>query len=183
MWGRDIRVVVVPSVLAFAFLGPSTQLYCSPASSDFLPLAIWIASTVSAMCFVQDKFSSPAWSSVLAATALAASTTVNAVVTGLIVFKLFKVFQEVKAAASDEQILGTTGGSTLRAIMFVLIESAMPLFFIQLARFVATTISRNNLDSADKVIYLIDHAHNMLNVISSSDIFTYHFQVTDHVPD
>ena len=107
----------------------------------------------------------------MSAVALAASMTVNALSTGLIVFRLFKVFREVKAATSDEQILGTTGGSTLRAIMFVLIESAMALFFIQLARFITINVSWKNLDSANNALYIIFHVHDMLNVIIRSDIF------------
>ena len=59
--------------------------------------------------------------------------TMNALVTGLIMFRIFKVFQEVKTATADNQNLGVTGGSTLRCVMSIIIESGMALFSIQLA--------------------------------------------------
>jgi hypothetical protein len=73
---------------------------------------------------------------------------VNALVTGLIVFKIRKVFVEVQqvyastsTSESDEQTLGSTGGgggstSKLQHIIFVIIESGMSLLAIQLVRFV-----------------------------------------------
>ena len=59
--------------------------------------------------------------------------TMNALVTGLIMFRIFKVFQEVKTATADNQNLGVTGGSTLWCVMSIIIESGMALFSIQLA--------------------------------------------------
>ena len=62
---------------------------------------------------------------------------VNALVTGLIVFKILKVFLEVKATTTSiERTLGTTGGTKLRRVIFILIESGMTLLAVQLARFV-----------------------------------------------
>ena len=97
---------------------------------------------------------------------LAVSMTVNALVTGLIVFRVFKVFQEVKGI-SNEQILGATGRSTLRPIIFILIESGMALFSIQLARLVAGSLTT---DGAIKSYNLIVGIHEMLNVSIGSDI-------------
>ena len=66
-------------------------------------------------------------------TALTASMAVNALVTGLIVFKILKVFLEVSPILA-ELTLDSTGGSKLRHIIFVIIESGMMLFAIQVIR-------------------------------------------------
>jgi len=67
------------------------------------------------------------------------SMAVNTVVTGLIVFRILKVFLQVKAATtSTERALGSGGGTPLRHIIFVIIESGMALFAIQLVRLVIT---------------------------------------------
>ena len=89
--------------------------------------------------------------------------TVNALVTGLIVFRVFKVFQKVDTSTADDKILGVTGGSTLRRVMFIIIESGMVLFAIQLARLVATiaTTDAVGTDANDFIIGI----HEMLNVI------------------
>jgi hypothetical protein len=67
---------------------------------------------------------------------------VNTLVTGLIVFRIFKVFWEVKAATTSvERTLGTTGGTKLRHVIFIIIESGMALFAVQLLRFVLYNLS------------------------------------------
>jgi len=91
---------------------------------------------------------------------LALSMTVNALVTGLIVFRIIKVFQEVKTACTvDGQILGVTGGGTLRRVIFVLIESGMALFSIQLVRLVVTIVIT---EPANHAGYLISSTHKMI---------------------
>ena len=111
---------------------------------------------------MQGDLSVPVWCEILVGAGLGISMTVNALATGLIVFRLFKVFREVRAA-SNERIFGATGGNTLRAIIFILIESGMALFSIQFARFVIILVDRN------KGLWdgypLIVSAHEMLNVI------------------
>ena len=81
------------------------------------------------------------WGMTLTLTALAASMAVNTLVTGLIVFKILKVFLEVervkREATSVERTLGSlssSGGTKLRHVLFVIIESGMALFAIQLVR-------------------------------------------------
>ena len=67
------------------------------------------------------------------------SIAVNALVTGLIVFKIVKVFLEVKDTTTSVERtlgLGSTGGTKLRHVIFVIIESAMALFAIQIIRLV-----------------------------------------------
>ena len=94
----------------------------------------------------------------MAIAGLALSMTVNALVTGLIAFRIFKVFQEVKTTA--DEISGVTGGSTLRRVIFIIIESGMALFSIQLARLVITIVGAGYAG-----IYLISGIHGILNVI------------------
>lgn len=90
------------------------------------------------------------------------SMIVNAMVMSLIVFRILRVFQEIK---SEERILGTTSGGTLRSIIFVLVESGMILFSIQLARLVvAGFVARTNSVDATNTYSLIIGIHEMLNV-------------------
>src|SRR5882757_438584 len=101
---------------------------------------MWIAST-STLIIEQGELNQTEWGNILALTGLTASMTVNALVTGLIVFRIFKVFREVKrVTTSDETSLGITasGGRKLQSIIFIIIESGMALFAIQLARLVVS---------------------------------------------
>ena len=85
--------------------------------------------------------------------------TVNALVTGLIVFNLFKVF---------EKHLGIVGGSRTASIMFVIIESGMALFTIQWARLaISATYATSQTDAEYVVLELVVYIHEMLNVIMS----------------
>ena len=92
--------------------------------------------------------------------------TVNALATGLIVFKICKMFREVKTTP-DYQYLGLTGGSKIRRIIFILIESGMALFSIQLARLVLSIIGT---DAAYATYCPIACIHQMLNVSTRSAI-------------
>ena len=96
---------------------------------------------------------------------------VNALVTGLIVFKILKVFLEVKATlTSVEQTLGSTGGTILRHVIFIIIESGMALFAIQLVRVVLFILEESEMLSynSQNSIYLVIGIHQMLNVIMRS---------------
>ena len=163
MWGYSIRVVIVPSFLAFTFLGPLIYLH-SPTDFNLWILVIWIAGGTASITIAQGSVSALIWAIILTVTGLALSMIVNALVTGLIVFRIFKVFQEVKACTADDQILGVTGGSTLRRVIFILIESGAALFSIQLARLVVT-IWCDHMGASHNGFYLIGGIHEMLNVI------------------
>ena len=106
---------------------------------------------------------------------------VNALVTGLIVFRISKVFREVKSVTTpDEKSLGVTGGGKLRSVIFVIIESGMTLFAIQLARLVFSILGvQTGAESNLNALVLITSIHGMLNVITSSVIVTLYF--TDNV--
>ena len=125
---------------------------------------MWIASG-GANFIVQDSVDATKWGDILVLTGLTASMSVNALVTGLIVFRIFKVFREVKrVTTSDEISLGITGGRKLRSIIFIIIESGMALFSIQLARLVLALLNLST--TAENVAYqFFASIHEMLNVI------------------
>ena len=103
---------------------------------------------------------------------------VNALVTGLIVFKILKVFLQVRATTgpagpgmiagetSVQRTLSSTGGNTkLQHIIFVIIESAMALFAIQLIRVVFTFFTSSTIFRVSDFIIVVQQ---MLNVIIRS---------------
>ena len=77
------------------------------------------------------------WGNTLGIASLATSMAVNALVTGMVVFKILKVFLEVNPILV-KPTLGSTGGATskLQHIIFAIIESGMMLFTIQVIRLV-----------------------------------------------
>ena len=115
---------------------------------------------------------------------------VNALVTSLIVFKILEVFLEVKATLV-ERTFGSlsstvTGGTKLQHIIFVIIESGMALFAIQLVRVMLTILTNGpvaleaestSVNIAWKFVIVI---HEMLNVIIRS-IHFYSFCFTDDI--
>jgi len=127
-------------------------------------LVVWLVG-LSAEYIAQNNLLAPDWSNDLALTCLGMSMTVNALATGLIVFRIIKVFQEVKAT-SDDQTLGFTHGSKLRSIILIIIESGMALLSIQLARLIITILGLETNDSGyEDAVQLIICIHQQLNVI------------------
>ncbi|KAF8814281.1 hypothetical protein BYT27DRAFT_7179604, partial [Phlegmacium glaucopus] len=110
VWGCNIRVVILPSILAVAYL------------------VIWLVSG-SFQSILSGQVVQPYWAYRVGLAALSMSMTVNALVTFLIVFKIFRVYREIKST-SDDQSLGATAGSKIRAVIFIIIESGMILFSI-----------------------------------------------------
>ena len=90
--------------------------------------------------------------------------TVNALVSVLIVFRIFKVFQQIKPSSDERRLetLGATGGRKLYSIMSIIIESGMILFSIQLAGFVLSTV---NTADAFYAYWMIVPIHEIFNVI------------------
>jgi hypothetical protein len=140
---------------------------------------MWWVAGIDAFSIRQGGISLNLWTGPVVLTSLAVSMTVNALVTGLIVFRIFKVFREVKGVTtSDEISLGVTAGSKIRSIMFIIIESGMALFVIQLVRLAISTqlpFTHGVSDAYTLIVVL----YQMLNVIISSVIATLHF--TDNV--
>ena len=179
VWGCNIRVVVIPSILSIAYLGRSIYLDSLADSLDLLSLVMWWAAGIGAFSIRQGRIHVNLWTSPLVLTSLIVSLTVNALVTGLIVFKIFEVYREVKDnTISDEKSLGVTAGSKLRSVMFVIIESGMALFVIQLVRLAIST-QLPFTDAVSDAYTLIVVLYEMINVIISSVIATLHF--TDDV--
>ena len=75
------------------------------------------------------------WPNTVFLTGFAASMAVNALMTGMIVFRILKA-TGVEPTTSVERTLGSTEGNKFRHIMFIIIESGMALFAIQLVRVV-----------------------------------------------
>jgi hypothetical protein len=101
--------------------------------------------------------------------------TVNALVTGLIVFKILKIFREVRVT-SDKGALSRTGGAQIWSIIFIMIESGMVLIFIQLARVVVSIVIT---DAARDAFELLAGIHQIFNVITISVSVPFYF--TDNV--
>ena len=125
------------------------------------------------------------WGNALILTGLSASMVVNALVTGLIVFKILKVFLEVKPT-SIEQTLGSMNSSgvpKLRHIIFIIVESGMALFAIQLVRVVIMSLvqfqeaqtPQSTLFGLDVVIAI----HEMFNVIITRSVLVFYFFTDD----
>ena len=107
-------------------------------------------------------------------TSFAASMAVNTMVTGLIVFRILKVYLEVKPT-SVERTLGTAGSIKFRPIIFVLIESGMALFTIQLVRVVIVILPVQLTQPAISGLNLVIGINQMFNVIIKSVHFDYYF--------
>ena len=111
---------------------------------------------------------------------------VTPLATGLIVFKILKVFLEV-TPTSVERTLGSfssTGVPKLRHILFIIIESGMALFAIQVVRLVISSVVESQLGPTPPSLLiamsLVITIHQALNVIINLFIF-YFFWFTDDV--
>ncbi|KAF8799440.1 hypothetical protein BYT27DRAFT_7217735 [Phlegmacium glaucopus] len=104
LWGCNLRVVILPSILAFTFL------------------ATWLAAN-SSQYILSDHVFTTHWGAWLYAGCRAMSMTVNALVTGLIIFKIFNMYHEAKSV-SGNQILGVLG-ITPTIIQESMIESSV----------------------------------------------------------
>jgi hypothetical protein len=123
------------------------------------------------------------WISKLYITSLAITITVNALVTGLIVFRIFKAteFLGIIKPTSVERTLGSTGGNKYRHIIFVIIESAMALLAIQLIRVLLGYIPAPDgqlriISGFEGIVIVI---HQMLNVIIIKSVHSYFFCFTE----
>ena len=94
------------------------------------------------------------------------SLTVNAVVMSLIVLKILGVYREVMPT---DQTLGIgRSEAKLRSIIFIVIESGMAMFTIQLIRVVLLVLEI-------EALYLIAFMGQMISVIIRSVISSFHF--------
>jgi hypothetical protein len=117
---------------------------------------------------------SSAWGFQVAKTGFVLSMAVNILMTGLIVFRILKVFLEVKAATTSVELtLGTTGGTKLRHVIFIIIESGMALFAVQLVCFVLNYLGRDQSDAVFLAYDLFIGIHQMFNVVTKSVHFCF----------
>ena len=137
------------------------------------------------MIVENGQWISAVWGTTLILTGLAVSMVVNALVTGLIVFKILKVFLEVKSTSVEQTLgsLSSTGGPKLQHIIFIVIESGMALFAIQLVRVVITALfelqARPATPSLQIAMDFVISIHQALNVII--DLFIFYFCFTDNI--
>jgi hypothetical protein len=107
-------------------------------------------------------------------TALAASMAVNALVTGLIVFKILKVFLGVRPTSVEQSLGRSTEDTKLQHVIFVIIESGIALFTIQLLRVVFTSMldelpaQAPAVNTAASALDFVIGIHEMFNVIIRS---------------
>ena len=164
MWDCNIRVVIIPSILALAYLGLSIYLDLLP-DFNLLRLGIWLAGIGSSF-LAEDFIQTAPWGFITTDTGVAISMVVNALVTSLIVWKIFKVFREVQqGSTSSEKSLGVNSGRKYRSLIFLIIESGITLFAIQLVRVI---LSIPAFSSSIPIIFasnFIIVTHQMLNVI------------------
>ena len=179
VWGKNTSVVIVPSFFAITFLGQSIDSHMI-SRLEFIagPLATWLAQAGSTS-FVQGQLVENSWGGSMDITSFTLSIVVNTLVTGLIVFKIFKVSLEINAVTtSNERTLGTTGGTKIRHVVFIIIESGMALLAVQLVR-VTLYILPLQLESAASFVYIIFIGINqMCNVIIRSVLF---YRFTDNI--
>ena len=115
---------------------------------------IWVAGGPAPLFVLNGRFETTAWGTILFVAAVTLSMTVNALVTGLIVFRILKVFRAVKDTIVDSDQSSITGGSTFRRAIFILVESGLALFSVQLARLVVILLPLSDRDSVfDAYIY------------------------------
>ena len=117
------------------------------------------------------------WENILFTTGLAASMAVNTLMTGMIVFRILKVTRAIPIT-SIERTLGSTGGDKFRHAMFIIIESGMALFAIQLVRVVLFLIP--SVPEEQEILFLAGNdiviiINEMLNVIIIRSIHFYLF--------
>ena len=193
VWGKNIRVVIIPSFLAISFLGqskyPRLKSQLEFENLTHPSLVTWLAAADGASILEQDQIITLPWGFTIALTDLALSMAVNTLVTGLIVFKILKVFLEVKAT-SAKRTLGSlssnAGGTKLQHIIFIIIESGMALFAIQLVRVVFTSLwaVQQTNTPADLLVQValsfVYAIHEMLNVIMRS-VHLYFFCSADNI--
>ena len=110
----------------------------------------------------------PNWAAAALISSHVMSISVNAMATGLIAFRIYKVFKQVKANSVSNLALNDAPGSALGNVLFMIIESGVILFSIQLIRLVMYSVQT----LASTGFHLIIPFHVILNVIIRSVIST-----------
>ena len=133
-----------------------------------MPPATWLATAFSGNA--SNNNGASYWPKTVFITGLAASMAVNALMTGMIMFRILKA-TGVKPT-SIERTLGSTEGNKFWHIMFIIIESGMALFAIQLVRIVLEFVSvpveeLPFLEAAHDFVVVINQMLNVIIIRSS----------------
>ena len=104
---------------------------------------------------------------------IALSLTVNAIATTLIVLRIIRVYWDAKRTLEDKS-LSISGGSKLQSVIFVIIESGMALFAVQLFRLCNTVLGNPNCR-------FIIGINQMLNVIMDFFWLSFFFVFADSI--
>ncbi|KAF8797765.1 hypothetical protein BYT27DRAFT_7246945 [Phlegmacium glaucopus] len=156
VWGCNIPVVILPSVLAFVFL------------------VIWLAGNGSQI-ILSGQLVQPHWAQGMILAAVAVSMTVNALVTCLIVSKILKMYHEVKSAlGSDDQGLGATGGSKIRTAIFIVIESGMgitpTIILVRLSMGLSFHDQESMIESSTGSLHFATNNPNSISEMETEDV-------------
>ena len=156
--------MIIPSILALAYLGLSIYLDLLP-NLNSLSLGIWLAADGES--YIEDgSVQITLWGLIATNISVAISMAVNALVTGLIVYRIFKAFRKVlRGSTSVEKSLGVNGGRKFRSLVFVIIESGITLFAIQLVRVILSLPAFSDSNPITVASNFIIVTHQMLNVI------------------
>ena len=92
----------------------------------------------------------------------------NAVVTGLIVLKILKVYREVRPTIEDQAFVVPGAGAKLRSIIFIIIESGVAMFIIQFIPVILTILKMD-------AMYLIIDVNQQFLVTIRSVIYPFRF--------
>jgi hypothetical protein len=131
--------------------------------------AIWLA-VIGSFAAQQSSPGVVRWGYTLTLTSLAVSLTVNAAVTGIIILRILKVYW-IRSSCDQTSDSGVHNPG-LRSIIFVIIESGMILFAIQLVRIVLYILQLGAYE-------IMVGINEMFNVIIRSVIFYFFFHFTE----
>ena len=167
--------MITPTILALAYIGILIYLDLLP-DFNLLPLGTWEGGIGGLYIADDGGLSQTLWGEILTIMSVAISMAVNALVTGLIVYRIFKAFRKVqRGSTSVEKSLGVNGGRKYRSLIFVIIESGIALFAIQLVRVILILPPLLNSISINlnlKFVYVI---HQMFNVSITLVIINLYF--------
>jgi hypothetical protein len=127
---------------------------------NLFPLALWLACANASQILPNGILQAP-WGTWMGVAGIVLSMIVNAYATGLIAFKILKVYRNVKPT------LGTlgNGGIKYRNVISIVIESGMALFCIQLIRVVLiVNFEMTGSEVPLNALQIVIGIHEILNV-------------------
>ena len=161
-WGCNIYIVIFPSILAILFFGQShsvnLRLSFLTGLFNLFSLAFWLACANASQIVPNGILQAP-WGTWLGVAGIVMSMIVNAYATGLIAFKILKVYRDVKPTS------GSHGGIKFRKVLSIVIESGIALFCIQLIRVVLIiNFEMTGSDIPLNALEIVIPIHEILNV-------------------